>query len=94
MYLGLLLHVYSLIPELYSACSPLLSVSHGSHLTFAGAVNDIFTEKALDEIYNYSIGSARLINKACTHCLMLAAQQGRKIVDDYLVRDVIESELV
>lgn len=65
-----------------------------SHLTYAGATNDIFTEKAFDELYNYSIGSARLINKACTHCLMLAAQQGRKIVDDYLVRNVIESELV
>lgn len=64
-----------------------------SHLTYAGAEADIFTEKAFDEIYNYSMGSARLTNKACTHCLMLAAQQGRKIVDDYLVRDVIEGEL-
>ncbi|SMC61092.1 ExeA family protein [Papillibacter cinnamivorans] len=64
-----------------------------THLAYAGTVNDIFTEKAYDEIYSYSFGSARLINKACTHCLMLAAQQGRKIVDDYLVRDVIEGEL-
>lgn len=64
-----------------------------THLAYAGTVNDIFTEKAFDEIYSYSFGSARLINKACTHCLMLAAQQGRKIVDDYLVRDVIEGEL-
>jgi len=64
-----------------------------AHLAYAGTVSDIFTEKAFDEIYNYSLGSARLTNKACTHCLMLAAQQGRKIVDDYLVRDVIEVEL-
>lgn len=64
-----------------------------AHLAFAGTVGDIFTEKAFDEIYSYSFGSARLINKACTHCLMLAAQQGRKIVDDYLVRDVIDGEL-
>ena len=64
-----------------------------SHLAFAGTVAEIFTEKAFDEIYNYSMGSARLTNKACTHCLMLAAQQGRKIVDDYLVRDVIDGEL-
>ena len=64
-----------------------------SHLAFAGTVTDIFTEKAFDEIYNYSMGSARLTNKVCTHCLMLSAQQGRRIVDDYLVRDVIEGEL-
>jgi general secretion pathway protein A len=64
-----------------------------SHLTYAGNVSDIFTDKAFDEIYNYSMGSARLTNKACTHCLMLAAQQGRRIVDDYLVRDVIDGEL-
>jgi len=64
-----------------------------AHLAYAGTVSDIFTEKAFDEIYNYSLGSARLTNKACTHCLMLAAQQGRKIVDDHLVRDVIEVEL-
>ena len=30
----------------------------------AGTVNDIFTDKAFDEIYSYSFGSARLINKA------------------------------
>lgn len=64
-----------------------------SHLAYAGSSAEIFTEKAFDEIFSYSLGSARLINKTCTHCLMLATQQGRKIIDDYLVRDVIDGEL-
>jgi len=54
----------------------------------AGSVLAIVRCRGL-KIYNYSLGSARLTNKACKHCLMIAAQHERKIVDDYLVRDVI-----
>ena len=34
-----------------------------------GANRDIFSDGAIDEIYRYSSGAARLINKACPHCL-------------------------
>lgn len=63
------------------------------HLKYAGCTRDIFTEKAIDEIYRYSAGAARAINKACMHSLICAAQRKEKLVDDYLVQEVINSEL-
>ncbi|HHV76771.1 MAG TPA: AAA family ATPase, partial [Syntrophothermus lipocalidus] len=36
---------------------------------------------------------ARLINKACTHCLIYGAQNGYRIIDDHMVKRVIEGEL-
>ena len=64
-----------------------------SHLRYAAGTQDIFTDKAIDEIYQYSAGSARAINKVCTHCLMNAAQRNKKLIDDYTVRTVIAGEL-
>lgn len=63
------------------------------HLDYSGATRDIFSEKAIDEIYRYSSGTARLINKVCTHCLMYGAQNAHRIIDDHMVRRVIEGEL-
>lgn len=63
------------------------------HLTYAGADHDIFSDNAVDEIFKYSSGSARLINKACTHCLLYGAQNGRRIIDDHMVKLVIQGEL-
>lgn len=40
-------------------------------LTYAEGPTDIFTEKAIDEIYKYSAGLARAINKLCTHALFM-----------------------
>jgi general secretion pathway protein A len=45
-----------------------------AHLSYAGGAHDIFTDKAIDDIYKYSAGSARAINKVCTHTLMYASQ--------------------
>lgn len=64
-----------------------------AHLSYASGSLDIFTEKALDEIYQYSAGAARAINKVCTHCFMYAAQTGKKLIDDHAVRYVIKAEL-
>lgn len=64
-----------------------------AHLTYAGGSQDIFTDKAVDEIYQYSAGSARAINKVCTHCLMNAAQRNKKLIDDHTIRTVITGEL-
>ena len=63
------------------------------HLTFAGADRDIFSDGAIDEIYRYSSGAARLVNKACTHCLLYGSQNGRRIIDDHMVKLVIKGEL-
>lgn len=63
------------------------------HLAYAGAEQEIFSDGAIDDIYHFSSGSARLINKACTHCLMYGAQNGHRIIDDHMVKRVIQGEL-
>ena len=63
------------------------------HLAYAGAAHDIFSDGATDEIYRFSGGAARLINKVGTHCLIYGAQNERRIIDDRMVKQVIEGEL-
>ncbi|MGC6589889.1 hypothetical protein ACPV3A_33795 [Paenibacillus sp. Dod16] len=53
----------------------------------------LFTEAAMDEIYSYSSGAARLVNKLCTHALIYGAQNKHRIVDDQMVKRVIQGEL-
>ncbi|HYE10191.1 MAG TPA: hypothetical protein VEF53_08425 [Patescibacteria group bacterium] len=64
-----------------------------AHLEYAQGIKDIFTDKAVDEIYKYSAGSARAINKLATHSLMYAAQRAKKLIDDHMIRTVIAGEL-
>lgn len=64
-----------------------------AHLAYANGKEDIFTDSALDELHKYSAGSARAVNKAATHCLMHAAQRAKKLIDDAMVKNVIEAEL-
>lgn len=64
------------------------------HLEYAGATQDIFSDGAIDEVYRFSSGTARLINKVCTHCLLYGSQNKRKIIDDHMVKLVIEGELL
>ena len=63
------------------------------HLSYAGAKRDIFSEAAVDEIFRYSGGAARLINKVSTHCLFYGCQNSRSIIDDHMVKLVIQGEL-
>lgn len=63
------------------------------HLAYAGANHDIFSDGAIDEIYRFSTGAARLINKVCTHCLLYGAQNNHRIIDDHMVKRVIQGEL-
>lgn len=63
------------------------------HLGYAGAQQTIFSEKAVDEIYRFSGGAPRLVNKLCTHCLMYGAQNRQHIIDDHIVGRVIQGEL-
>jgi type II secretory pathway predicted ATPase ExeA len=53
----------------------------------------LFTDAALDELHRYSAGSARAVNKAGIHCLIHAAQRAKKLVDDHMVKAVIDAEL-
>jgi general secretion pathway protein A len=64
------------------------------HMAYAGADRDIFSEAAIDEIFAFSNGAARLINKVCSHCLFYGAQNGKNIIDDHMVKLVIQGELV
>ncbi|XMB28951.1 AAA family ATPase [Paenibacillus sp. BR2-3] len=63
------------------------------HLSAAGAEHELFTEAAVDEIYRFSSGAARLVNKLCTHALIYGAQNKHRIVDDHMVKRVIQGEL-
>lgn len=64
-----------------------------AHLVYAEGQQDIFTGKAIDEIYKYSSSAFRAINKVCMHSLLSAAQRSKKLIDDYLIHLVIESKL-
>jgi len=63
------------------------------HMDYAGANRAIFTDNAIDDIYRFSGGSARVINKLCTHCLMYGSQNKHRIIDDHMVKRVIQGEL-
>lgn len=64
-----------------------------SHLEYSGLDQQIFSDSAMDEIHRFSGGAARLINKLCTHCLLYGAQNGFRIIDDHMIKRVIEGEL-
>lgn len=63
-----------------------------SHLRYAGCEHELFTEKAVDEIFRSSSGTLRIINRICEKSLMYGYQQRKKIIDDHMVRYVIENE--
>jgi len=64
-----------------------------AHLAFAGCDKEIFSEAAIDDMFSFSGGTPRLINKACTCSLMYGAQNHKSIIDDRMVKLVIEHEL-
>ena len=65
-----------------------------SHLAYAGGRQDIFTDKALDDIYKESTGIPRRVNRICEKSLMYASQQGKRLIDEHLVRYIIEHEML
>lgn len=64
------------------------------HMAYAGAISDLFSDGAVDAIYSYSAGSARMVNKVCTACLIFGAQSKRRIIDDHMVKQIIEQEMI
>jgi len=63
------------------------------HLAYAGTAHDIFSDSALDEVFSLSSGAARMVNKICTHCLLYGSQNGKRIIDDRMVKRVAEGEV-
>ena len=65
-----------------------------SHMKYAGCVQDIFTAKAIDEIYKESAGIPRMINRICEKALLYAFQQQKRLIDDYMIKFVVEHEML
>ena len=59
-------------------------------MRMAGAFdNDIFTPKAVKEIYDYSKGIPRLINIVCDNALLTGYAADQKVIGKNIVREVI-----
>lgn len=65
-----------------------------AHLHYAEGRQDLFTDKALDDIYKESTGIQRRINRICEKSLMYACQQNKRLLDEHMTRYVIENEML
>lgn len=63
-----------------------------THLKAAGVSNPIFTEEAINEIFQFTGGIPRKINNICEKCLLDGYIQEKKLIDDILVKRVIKNE--
>lgn len=64
------------------------------HLKVVGVERAVFTDDALHLIHEYSGGIARKINNLCTSCLLHAFAKSKSLVDDRMVRVVLENEFL
>jgi len=59
-------------------------------LKTAGNINaDIFTQEAIDKIYNFSQGVPRLINLACHNSLITGVANESRVITDVIVKDTL-----
>lgn len=65
-----------------------------SHLKYAAGRQDLFTDKALDDIYRESAGIPRSINRISEKCLIYAFQQNKRLIDEHMVRYVVDHEML
>ncbi len=65
-----------------------------SHLEYAGGRKDLFTDRAMDEIYKVSSGIPRMVNRVCEKALMYASQQQKRLVDEHMIQFVSEHEML
>ena len=65
-----------------------------SHLKYADGRQELFTDKALDNIYRESTGIPRSINRISEKCLMYAFQQNKRLMDEHTVRYVVDHEML
>ena len=64
----------------------------GHHFKIAGVRSQIFTEDAVYVIHEFSGGIARKVNNVCTACLLDAYAQRKNLIDDRMVKVVLENE--
>ena len=55
-------------------------------MDYSGCAQEVFTTKALDEIYKASAGIPRMINWICEKALMYAFQNQKRLIDDYMIK--------
>lgn len=66
-----------------------------SHMDYAGVGDrELFSRRAMDEIYRISSGIPRLINRVSEKCLMYGCQQQLRIIDDQDVIYVSDHEML
>ncbi|MEG0721925.1 MAG: AAA family ATPase [Lachnospiraceae bacterium] len=65
-----------------------------SHLIYANGKQEIYTDKAVDDIYKESAGVPREINRICEKSLMYASQQGKRLIDEHLIHYIIGHEML
>jgi len=65
-----------------------------SHLAYAGGSQELFTSRAVDEIYKISGGIPRMINRVCEKTLMYGCQQRQRLLDDHAVTYVSKHEML
>lgn len=62
------------------------------HLKICGVHNPLFTEEAQSLIYEFTRGIPRKINNVCTTCLLMAYARHKHLIDDHLVKIVLDNE--
>ena len=65
-----------------------------SHLNYAGCGQELFTSRAVDEIFRVSAGTMRVINRICEKSLMYGYQQQRRLIDHQDITFVSEHEML
>lgn len=66
-----------------------------SHLDYAGyRNNELFSQRAIDEIYRCSSGIPRLVNRICEKALMYCSQVQHRVIDDHDILFVTEHEML
>ena len=65
-----------------------------SHLAYSECGQELFTDRAMDEIYKYSTGIPRMINRICDKSLMYGFQQQKRLIDDRMVKYIVENEML
>jgi type II secretory pathway predicted ATPase ExeA len=69
------------------------TIAYVAHqLEYAGKQTPVFTETALKEIFAYSAGVPRLINRLCLSCLIYGSITKKELIEADIVKGVIESE--
>lgn len=65
-----------------------------SHMDYSGCAQGVFTAKAPDGIHKASAGIQRMVNRICKKALMYAFQNQKCLIDDYMIKFVIEHEML